>query len=82
METKWIVAGLFGMTEQSASDRLPRAGTHALDAVTQILVTTVILAVFAGMGFLVYTGRMSSDPLILLAGLVVGYLGRVGQELF
>jgi len=33
------------------------------------------------MGFLVYRQRMSPGPVILLSGIVLGYLIRVGQDI-
>ena len=68
-------------SDTSASDRLQHAGTRLLGLVTRVLVTVVILTIFAGMWYLVYTQRMSPEPLILMIGLVLGYLARLGQEL-
>jgi len=46
-----------------------------------LVATVVVLVLFAGMGFLVYRGRMDASPFVLMTGVVLGYLLRTIQSM-
>ena len=39
-----------------------------------------VLVIFAGLGMLVYADRLSGEALVLLSGVIIGYLARMGTE--
>ena len=46
-----------------------------------LVATVIVLVLFAGMGFLVYHGRMETGPFVLMIGVVLGYLLRAIQSM-
>lgn len=44
-------------------------------------IALVVLTMFLGMGYLVYRGQMSDGPLLLYAGVILGYLLHAVREL-
>lgn len=55
---------------------LRRAGSSAWRATVLTGAGIIVVALFVGMAYLVYLGRMSDGPLILFVGVVLGYLMR------
>lgn len=55
---------------------LRRAGSSAWRATVVAGAGLIVVALFVGMAYLVYLGRMSDGPLILFVGVVLGYLMR------
>ena len=49
------------------TDRLQSIAARAIAA-------TVVLVIFAGLAVLVYIGRVEAGPLLLYAGVIVGYV--------
>lgn len=68
------------MNDTSTPEKLSDAGNRMVNLVGRLIVTTVVAMIFVGMWFLVYTGRMTAEPLILLSGVIIGYLARYGRE--
>lgn len=60
--------------------RLRQVGTTAWRTTVLALFTLIVLVMFVGMAFLVYRGRMDDGPLIIFAGVLLGYLLRAVQE--
>jgi uncharacterized membrane protein len=44
------------------------------------LIGVFVLVIFVGLGLLVYVGRLDGEALILLSGVIIGYLARMGTE--
>lgn len=63
------------------SEQLRAAGMTAWRTAVLLVATVVVLVLFAGMGFLVYRGRMDASPFVLMTGVVLGYLLRTIQSM-
>lgn len=46
----------------------------------RVTIALFVLVVFVGLGVLVYVGRLDGEALVLLAGVIIGYLARLGTE--
>lgn len=68
------------MDERTPKQRLRQVGTTAWRTTVLALFTLIVLVMFVGMAFLVYRGRMDDGPLIIFAGVLLGYLLRAVQE--
>lgn len=68
------------MSKPTDSDRsrFSEVGTAAWRSLMVIVITVVLVVTVAGLGFLVYTERITPEPFLLLVGIVVGFiLGRL-----
>ena len=61
--------------------QLREAGMTAWRTAVLLVATVIVLVLFAGMGFLVYHGRMEAGPFVLMIGVVLGYLLRAIQSM-
>jgi len=61
--------------------QLREAGLTAWRTAVVLVATVIVLVLFAGMGFLVYRGRMEAGPFVLMTGVVLGYLLRAVQSM-
>lgn len=68
------------MSESNRGGPLRRAGMSAYRTVFLGAAAAIVLLIFAGMAYLVYLGHMGSGPLLLYAGVILGYLLRVTQR--
>lgn len=62
--------------DEAGPSSLRRAGTSAWRAAVLVGAGVIVVALFVGMAYLVYLGRMSDEPLILFVGVVLGYVMR------
>lgn len=46
----------------------------------RVTIALFVLVVFVGLGVLVYVGELQGEALVLLAGVIIGYLARLGTE--
>ena len=57
-------------------------GSAAWRAAVSVVAIIVLAGTTAGLGFFVYNGRVSPEPLLLLVGIIVGFLlGRIDAML-
>ena len=61
---------------ESERGSLRKAGSSAWRATVLAGAGAIVVALFAGMAYLVYLGQMSDGPLIIFVGVVLGYLMR------
>ena len=61
--------------------RLKQVGLTAWRGAVLVAATVIVLAMFGGMAFLVYRGNMDEGPLILFAGVILGYVLRAARGL-
>lgn len=54
--------------------------TRVYHGVTRAFIAALVLAVFVGLGVLVYVGRLDGEAIVLLSGVIIGYLARMGSE--
>lgn len=64
------------MDDETSSGRFEGAGSSAWRATVLGGTGLIVVALFVGMAYLVYLGRMSDGPLIIFVGVVLGYLMR------
>ena len=64
------------MADETGRRTLRKAGHGAWRATILSATVVIVLVLFVGMAYLVYLGRMSDGPLVLFAGVVLGYLLR------
>lgn len=69
------------MDTESPKDQIKRAGLTAWRTAVLVAVTLIVLVMFIGMAFLVYRGNMTEGPLILFAGVILGYILRGARDL-
>jgi len=69
------------MAEKTPKDQLKKAGSTAWRGTVLAAVTLIVLVMFLGMAFLVYRGNMTEGPLILFAGVILGYILRAARDL-
>ena len=62
--------------------RVRGTGRRIQGAVTRVLVGLLVLVIFGGMGLLVYNGQLSGESLVFFSGVIVGYLARMGTDVF
>jgi anti-sigma-K factor RskA len=65
------------MDPDVSRERVREAGVTAWRAVVLAVAVLLVLAIYAGMAFLVYRGEMTEGPLILFSGVVLGYVLRL-----
>ena len=66
------------------SDRLKRVREGALSAWRGSLLVAavvVVLSMYAGTVLLVYEGRMTDGPLVLMTGVILGYILHMVRDL-
>jgi hypothetical protein len=68
------------MSETSGKGRLRKAGVTAWRTLVLLVSALLVLVLFGGMAYLVYRGKMSDGPLVLFAGVILGYVLRLVQE--
>lgn len=68
------------MDESTGSDRLRKAGATAWRTTVLLLTTLLVALLFVGMGYLVYRGEISEGPLVLMTGVILGYLLRAVHD--
>lgn len=69
------------MKTDSSKQQIKQAGLSAWRAAVLAAVTLIVLVMFLGMGYLVYRGNMNEGPLILFAGVILGYILRASRDL-
>lgn len=68
------------MSETPGTNRLREAGVTAWRTLVLLASLFLVVVMFGGMAYLVYRGEMSEGPLVLFAGIILGYLLRIVQE--
>lgn len=68
------------MSQQEAKKRLRAAGGRLNAWMIRAITAFVALAMFAGLAFLVFVGRIEADALLLFAGVILGYLLHATHE--
>jgi len=69
------------METDKPKQQIKQAGLTAWRATVLAAVTLIVLVMFLGMAFLVYRGNMTEGPLILFAGVILGYILRTARDL-
>jgi hypothetical protein len=64
------------MPSYEAKQRLQEAGLSAYRVAILTGALVIVLGMFVGMAYLVSNGRMSAGPLVLFAGVILGYILR------
>lgn len=65
------------MDPEVSRERVREVSVTAWRAVVLAVAVLLVLAIYAGMAFLVYRGEMTEGPLILFSGVVLGYVLRL-----
>lgn len=68
------------MSNDGRRQRIRNAGSSAYRTAVLAGATVLVLAMFFGMAFLVYQEKLSDGPLVLFAGVIVGYVLRAVQN--
>lgn len=68
------------MAEDEVNRRLRQAGLRAYRSVLLASAGVLVLVMFLGLAYLVLRGRMSDGPLILFAGVILGYILRLVHD--
>jgi hypothetical protein len=50
------------------------------DLFFRALIGVFVLVIFVGLALLVYVARLEGEALVLLSGVIIGYLARMGTE--
>lgn len=69
------------MSDRAPKEQIKEAGITAWRRTVLAAVTLIVLVMFLGMAVLVYRGNMTEGPLILFAGIILGYILRAAREL-
>jgi hypothetical protein len=64
------------VSDESNRAEIRRVGLTAWRTLVLVGATLLVLAMFVGMGVLVYRGQMDDGPLILFSGVILGYVLR------
>jgi anti-sigma-K factor RskA len=65
------------MDPEVSRERVREVSVTAWRAIVLVVAVVLVLAIYAGMAFLVYRGQMADGPLILFSGVVLGYILRL-----
>lgn len=67
------------MSDDNVNGRLRRTGGRAYRGLILGAAAVIALLMFAGIAYLVYLGEMGEGPLVLYAGVILGYVLRSVQ---
>ena len=68
------------MSDEPAQQKIKEAGLTAWRTSLLAVATALVLVLYAGMAYLVYLDRVSSGPLVLFTGVLLGYLLRAVRD--
>jgi ascorbate-specific PTS system EIIC-type component UlaA len=68
------------MSNDSPQQKIKEAGFTAWRLAILGVATLLILILYLGMAYLVFLDRMTDGPLILLTGVILGYILRSVQD--
>ncbi|MFB6173597.1 MAG: hypothetical protein ABEI39_03050 [Halobacteriales archaeon] len=68
------------MSKDVAVDRAREAGAKLRLLLLRAIAAVVVLGVFAGLGFLVFRGTIDDGPLLLYAGVLLGYVIHAAER--
>jgi hypothetical protein len=62
------------MSRDVAAEKVKHVGVRLQHVLQRTVAALVVLLIFAGLTILVYKGQMDSGPLLLYAGVILGYI--------